>query len=135
MHTVSGSAAASTRRRGLRGGQELARGNRDLLGVTAAREQRAHLVTGLPAGHAGADRGDGARALKARVRRGPLGRRIEALALHHVGPVHRGSGHVDEDLARPGHRVGDLGPLQNLGTAWFGDDDRVHRCLLAREGQ
>ena len=121
--------------RALRSGQELAGGDGDLLGVAAAGEQCAYRVTGLPAGHVRADRGDRARALKAGIRRGALRRRVVPLALHHVRAVHRGCGHVDENLVRSGHRIRDLGPLENLRTAGFGDDHRVHRYLLARERQ
>ncbi len=62
----------------------------------------------------------------------PGWRRVVALALHEVRPVDAGCGHVDEDLARGGHRVVDLRQPEGVGTTGFVDDDGTHGFSLPR---
>ena len=138
VQAVSGNAAASVtlHPRGQR--QHLPRRHHHLLGVTAAGQQRAHLVTRPPVRDAVADGADPARALQARVRRRARRRRVEALPLHQVRAVDPAGGDVDDHLARAGDRVGHLEPVQHLGFAGFGDDDSVHsfsfvRCRVERD--
>ena len=104
-HTVqatSGSAAASGQGQPGRHRQQLAGRDRHPLRVPAAAEQRAHLGADRPAGHPVAERGDPARALQPRVRRGARRRRVVALPLQEVGPVDRAGDDLDEHLAGPG---------------------------------
>ncbi|CAM5732749.1 hypothetical protein SBADM41S_00574 [Streptomyces badius] len=109
----------------LRYGEELA-GGCDLLRVTAARQQGAHLVADRPPGHPGTERDDTARALQSGVG-GRAGRRIvEALPPEHVGTVHSAGDDLDEDLAVAGYGIGHLGPHERLGAAGFGNRDRMH---------
>ena len=58
VHATSGIPAAVTRSTPVGHGQQLRRGHRHLLGVPAAREQRAHRVADLPARDALAERRD-----------------------------------------------------------------------------
>ena len=126
VQATSGSAGGLQQGQPGRHRQQLAGRDRDPLRVPAAAEQRAHLVADGPAGHAVAERGDPARALQPRVRRGARRRRVVALPLQEVGPVDRAGGDLDEHLAGAGLRVRHLGPLQHLGTAGLADRDRVH---------
>ena len=106
--------------------QQLPRRDGDPLGVPAAGEQRAHLVAHRPAGHALADLADHAAALQPEDVAGALRRRVEALALHQVGPVHGRRDDVDDHLAGPAHRIGHLADQQDLGSTGRADDDRAH---------
>src|SRR5262249_29326759 len=74
--------------------------NRYELGVSAAGEQRAHLVADLPLGHTGPERLHDSGALQARVGRRARWRRIEARALEQVRAVQPGGDHIDQYLAR-----------------------------------
>ena len=47
----------------------------------------------------------------------PGGGGVVTLALHEVGPVDRARDDVDQHLAGAGDRVGDLRPLEDVGTA------------------
>ena len=73
-----------------------------VFGIAAARDQRHHLVADLPALHAVAERDDFAGNLEpgniARAGR----RRIVALALHHVRPVHAGGRDLDQHFVWAG---------------------------------
>ncbi|GAA3054693.1 hypothetical protein GCM10020000_41060 [Streptomyces olivoverticillatus] len=127
---TSGSAAAERTSRPSRYGQQLARRHADLLRVSAARQQRAHLVADGPAAHPRPDRRDAAGALQARVGGGAGRRVVEALPLEQVGAVD-GAGHdLDQDLSRSGRGVGDLRPHQGLGSAGYGNGDRMHAARL-----
>jgi hypothetical protein len=106
--------------------QQLALRHGHLLRVTAAGQQRAHLVADLPADDARAQRGDPAAALQPGIRRRARRRRVEALPLHDVGRVDPGRHHVDDHFARSRHRVGHLGELEHVRPARAGDDDGTH---------
>ena len=102
--------------------QHLHRGHRDLLGVSAPGEQRAHARADRPAVDALADGADRARALQPDDLRRARRRRVLARGLHQVGTVHGGRDDVDDHLAAPGHRIGRIRPLERL----------VDRALLHR---
>jgi len=57
-------------------------------------------------------------------------RRVAALSLEHVRPVHAGGRDLDQHFARlqRGHRA--LARLQHFGRAKFGDFDRFHLLPL-----
>jgi hypothetical protein len=121
-----GEARGLDQRYPVRHGKDLAGRYRDLLGVAAAGQQRAHLVAGVESLDPGASFGDAAGALQARML-GRAGRwRVEPAALEQVGTVDRGGDHVDQDLTGPGSRIGHLGPGQNLGTARLTNCCREH---------
>ena len=105
-----------------------------VLGVAAAVDERAHLVAELPARDARADGCHLAGDLEAGQRRVARRRRIEPGALHEVGTVDAGRGHLDQDLA--GRRLGRGHGLrlQDLGPAGRGDLDRRHRLGHAGHG-
>ena len=126
VHAVSGNAAASVRPTPAGTGSSWPSRHHDLLGVAAAGQQRAHLVTRPPAGDAVADGPDPAGAFQARVRRRARRRRVAALPLHQVGAVDTAGGDLDDHLAGAGDRVGYLKPAQDVGFAGLGDDDGVH---------
>ena len=65
-------------------------------------------------------------ALQARVRRGARRRGVVPLPLQQVGPVDRRRDDLDDDLARPGGRVGHLLPGQLVRPARLRHDDRPH---------
>lgn len=126
VQTTSGSAAARVTSTPLGTGSSCPAGDRDLLGVAAAPEQRAHLVAHGPAGDPGAERGDPSGALQAGVGGGAGRRVVEALPLEDVGAVD-GPGHdVDQHLPLTGHGIRHLAPDQRLGPTGFRNRDRIH---------
>ena len=128
-HTVqatSGSAAAVDQVDAGRHRHQLARGQRDLGGVAAGRQQRAPLVAHRPAGHVGADRGDGAAALHAEHVGGTGRRRVEPHPLQQVGPVQPGGGDVEHHLAGSWLRVGAVHDGQDLGATTVVGDHSAH---------
>ena len=88
---------------------------RAIFGVAAADHQRHDLVAELPARHAGAERDHLAGDLEPGDVGRALGRRIEALALHHVGPVDAGGRDLDQHLALAG-----CGNARRSGTSISG---------------
>ena len=106
--------------------QALHVGRDAVLGVTAARYERAHLVPFAPALHAWSARGDGARHLEAGNVAGARRRRIFAFALHQVRAIDAGSGDADQHLARPRARQRHLDRLKDVRTARLGDTDGNH---------
>ena len=83
----------------MRDGQHVPLRHRDFLRVTAARQQRAHLLADLPPGDAGTDGGDGAAALEAERRGRAWWRPVTALSLQQVGTVDGRRRNVEHDLA------------------------------------
>ena len=126
VHAASGRAAASTRVTPSGHGQQLALGHGYFLRVRAPAQQRAYLVTDLPAGDLRAQPDDPARAFHAGVGRRSRRRGVVALPLQDVCPVEPGRRDLHEHLARAGHRVGHFLQAQDLGSARMGDDDRTH---------
>lgn len=100
--------------------QQLAGRHRHVLGVPAAGQQRANLLPHRPFGDTVADLGDDAGHLHADGFAGARWRRVLAGGLQHVGAVHAGGGHLDDDLAGPGGDVGHFLPRKLIGG--FGDD-------------
>ena len=96
----------------------------DLVGVPAAGEQGADLVARPRARRR---RSPTAATVplhsRPRMSEAPGRRRVEALPLQEVGPVDRGGGDVDQDLAAARLGVGHVGVLQDLGAARLPDDD------------
>jgi hypothetical protein len=100
--------------------------HRDLLGVPAAGQQRAHLVPDRPAGDSLPERSDPPRALQSDNLRRAGRRRVVALALQQVGPVDGAGGHIQHDFAGAGLRVRHRSPLQHLRPTRLPHCDRVH---------
>jgi hypothetical protein len=73
-----------------------------IFGIAAAHHQRHHAVADLPALDVRAECYDFAGDLEPRNIGRAGRRRVEALALHHVGPVDAGSRHLHQDLAGAG---------------------------------
>jgi hypothetical protein len=104
----------------------------DQFGVAGARLDPHHAVADLPERDAGTDGLDGAGELETEDLVLPAVRvGVTALALQGVGAVDRGVGDPDEDLVRPGGRVGDLGDGEDLGSSVLGDDDGAHAPSVA----
>ena len=75
------------------------------LGVATAGKERADSISGVPAGHAGAQLGDRSRAHETEDGRGARWRRIEPAALQQVGAIDGGGRDVDQYLTGRGTRV------------------------------
>jgi len=58
--------------------------------------------------------------------------RIDPHANLRVGPVAAGIGDLDQDLARTGHGIGQVGQHELLGPARGMDDDGFHWLLPRR---
>ena len=101
----------------LRRRQALRRRHGAVLGVGAARRQRAHRIADLPARDAVAERRDRAGGLEARQVRRARRRRIGAGALREIGPVHAGRRDLDQDLAGLGLRHRPRRRHQRFGPA------------------
>ena len=104
-----------------------------ILGVTASGHQRADAIAGADRNDTFADADDQTGDLQARNVRRAGWRRIVALALHHVGPIHPGGNDSNEDLARPWLRRRALSQAQNLGSARRQYLDGCHRRWNVRE--
>ncbi|KAG1438817.1 hypothetical protein G6F57_019684 [Rhizopus arrhizus] len=100
-----------------RHGQAVAFVGQAILGVAATRRQRAHGVAGLPGGDVRADGDDGAGDFQPQIGGSARRRRIRARALQHVGAVHAGVGHFDQDLAAGGGGHVALGDVHAIGRA------------------
>ena len=107
--------------------------HRDLLGVTASGQQRAHLVAWLPAGDLAADGCDPAGALHARIGRRARRRRVAALPLRQIGPVHSGCSNSDQHLIGCRDRIGHFAQLEYLWPARVIDHNRAHGVLRQRQ--
>ena len=109
--------------------QQLADRDGDPFGTPSTGQQRAHRLAGgpLPVPVRVDDR---AGALQPRIRRSAGWRRVESLALRDVGPVDRGGLDLDQYLVGLRHRVGHLGPLENVDTAGLPDHDSAHGAML-----
>src|SRR5207249_5220537 len=83
----------------VRHGEALRRRRDTVLGIAAARHQRAHVLALAPAAHVGPDRGNGPGHFQAGNIRRARRRRIPALPLHHVRPIDTGGRDLDQDLA------------------------------------
>ena len=83
--------------------------------IAAADHQGHHAVAELPALDARSQRHDFAGDLEAGNIRRARRRRVEALALHHVGPVDAGGRYLDQDLAIAG-----VGTARCSGTSTCG---------------
>ena len=90
-----------------------------VLGVAAAGDQRADVVADPPRRHVAADFDDGAGDLEAGDIRRSGRRRVLALALHQVRPVHASGRDLDQHLPGAGRRSGPLDRRQDLGSTWF----------------
>src|SRR5699024_2575891 len=95
---------------------DLPRRDDDLLRVPAAREEGADLVADGMALDTVAHRGDPAVALEPEHLGCPGWGRVQAPGLEQVRAVDRRGRDLDQDLARPGGRVGDLGDVDRFGT-------------------
>ena len=97
-----------------------------ILGVAAARNQRHHLVAGLEARGASAERNDFAGDLEAWNVAGAGRRRIVAGALRDVRPVDAGGRDLDQDLVLARRRHGPLLRHQRLRPAGLWNADGGH---------
>jgi uncharacterized small protein (DUF1192 family) len=110
----------------LRDGQALAGRGEAIFGIAPAGDERAHRLAEERRIDALPQRGHGSGYLQT-GNRGRAGRgRIEALALHHIRPVHARRGDPDQQLARAGVRHRPLDGHEHLGTAGLGRIDRLH---------
>jgi len=103
-------------------------GRRDALlgiGATLFGEGR-DAIAYLDTGHARSQRRHRSRDLEAQDHRVGHRMRIDPHADLGVGPVAAGIGHVDQHLARTGHRIGQIGQHELLGAAGGMDDDGFH---------
>ena len=100
-----------------RNAHDVARMGRRELGVTAAAEQREHALAAREFRDARAECLDGAGGLEPEQRRFAGRRRIMALPLHDVGPVHARRVHANQDAAWSGDRGFGLPGFQHLGSA------------------
>ncbi len=96
------------------------------LGVTAAANQRANEIARLEARGAGPQRDDLAGDFHAENIGGAFGRRVEALALEHVGAIDPGGRDLDQHLARTRLRHGTRARHQHFGSAGRCGLDRGH---------
>ena len=122
---VSGMAAASTIGNPLQR-QRVAFMREAIFGVAAADHQRKNAVADFPALDVRSERDDLAGDLEARNIRRAGRRRIEALPLHHVGPVDAGGRDLHQDLARAGRGNGALFRNQHFRPAGSLDSDDGH---------
>src|SRR5439155_7341425 len=97
--------------------QALRRWRDTVLRVSAAGNERAHLLANRPAGHALADRFDRARHFESRYIGGTGRWRISAATLQNVRSVHAGCHHPDQHVARCGLGLRALHRHQNFRTA------------------
>ena len=104
----------------------------DLLRVAAARKQRHRPLALAPAADLGADLYHFARTLKAKNRGCAGGRRIEALALEEVRPVHRRRHHAQAQVLRTGGRCGELAEAKHALVPGRVEHDRLHRRVRYR---
>ena len=97
-----------------------------VLGVSAPGDERAHSGSDCRRVDAVTERGHGACDLQPGDVRRAGGRRVQSLALHHVGAVHARRLDCDEHLAGtgPGHLA--LGGNEHVGAAGFQDLDGGH---------
>ena len=107
---VSGMAAASTIERPAGTGSAVALVRRAIFGIAAADHQRHDLVAELPAPDARAERDHFAGDLEPGNVGRALGRRIVALALHHVRPVDAGGRDLHQHLALGPAAAADAAP-------------------------
>src|ERR1019366_1727229 len=91
--------------------------HRHFLGVASSREQEKDALA--RAFHL-------ARSLEAQDLRGAGRRRVLALGLEQVGPVHGRRADADEDFVRSRDGIGSLTVNERFGTAGFWDEDGFH---------
>ncbi len=117
-------------RKARRDGQALLLGRHATLRVAAARHERADRLPLAPAPHAFAHGTHGARHFQSRDVGRPWRRRVLAVALDDVRAVHAGGVHVDQHLARAGHRIRPLDDTHPLRRAERRDLDTTHGSLV-----
>ena len=106
-----------------------------VLGVAAARRERADRVAHLPVrdvgGHCRHRAGSFEAGQVGRTRR----RCVGALPLRDVGPVDARGRDLDQDLAGLRHRHRPRRRHEDFGAAWFGDFDTGHRSGKSAHGR
>ena len=124
------------RREALRDRQRLHFRRHAELGVAAAVDERAHLVSHPEFGDGIAHGGNLAGNLQARQVGGIRRHGVPAHPLQDVRAVDAGGRHLDEDLVRFRHGGGTFGGNQDFGTAGLADFDAAHdgifRSVFAR---
>ena len=114
-------------RQAVRHRQALARIDRDIFGIAAARQQCADRLAQLLVADILADRDDRAGNLQPRNRRRARRRRIAALTLQHVRPVHPGGGDADQHFTGAWARHRPLDRYEHVRPARRIRVDRQHR--------
>ena len=99
-----------------------------IFGVAATDNQSHHPVAELPAFDIGTERRDLAGNLESRNVRRAGRRRIEAHALHDIGTVHAGGGHLYENFAGARDRGRALLGYEHVRAAGSLDADCGHCC-------
>ncbi len=99
-----------------------------VLGVAAARDERADVVALAPAHDVRADGRDGSGDLEARQVRHARWRRILAEPLQDVRPIHACGLDAHQQFARSGSRCRPLDQTQDFRAAGCRDLDRFHSC-------
>src|SRR5262249_6501676 len=110
----------------LRDRQHRAMMDDDVCGVAATSEESHDALATCEAAHGGAALHDGPGALEAENRGGAGRRRIEALALEEIGPVHGGRRHADAELLRSERRRGRLAEGEDVLIARLANQDGAH---------
>ena len=131
VQVTSGNAAASSRLTPAGTGSSGRRVRRPLR-IPTAGKQGTDLVADGPVVDAVAQLLDAAAHLETRVCRRAGRGVVVPLALHDVGPVDAGGDHLDDDLARPRHRVGHVVEHECVGSAGFREGDCLHGSTLWR---
>ena len=116
-------------------GQRVTFMRKTILRVAAADHERHHLVAGLPACHAAADRGHFARNLKARNVRRAFRWRIETLALHDIRSIDACGNDPDQNFCRTGRGNRPFFRHQRFGAAGRFDPDSGHAGRHGRQAR
>jgi hypothetical protein len=107
--------------------QDLTGGDAHPLGVPAPGQQRDDFVADLPAGDVGANVRDAPGALESEHVARPRRRDVLPFALQQVGPVDRRGHDLDDHVAVPGDRLGNLADPQDVDVAGPVAHDSAHR--------
>jgi hypothetical protein len=100
-----------------------------VLGVAAARDERAHVIADAPVPDSVADLLDGAGDFESgNIRRSGRGR-VFTLPLGDVGPIHTSGQHMDQHVTRRGSGDRAFHRRQHIGTAWLSDLNREHGTM------
>src|ERR1035437_2405814 len=111
-------------REGARNRHEHGPRNGHPLGITPSGEEEEDALAGIF---------DLARRLESEDFGGTRGRRVLALRLQEVGPVHGRRAHPHDDLAGARHGIRRLAPHERLGSSGFRDEDGFHEPPGRRE--